>query len=89
MGGNSSAFIQAEVSIPIIENVRFAFFVDAGFVHEDAFDFELKDFCADYGIGLRLLLPMGPVAVDYAIPFKTSNAIDRSGTFQFYVDYKY
>ncbi len=89
MGGKSSAYVQAEVSIPIIENVRFAFFVDAGFVHEDSFDFELKDFCADYGIGLRIQLPMGPVAVDYAIPFKTVNAIDRSGTFQFYVNYKY
>jgi outer membrane protein insertion porin family len=32
---------------------------------------------------------MGPIAVDYAIPFKTGNAIDRGGQFQFYVNYKY
>ncbi|MBR3696203.1 MAG: BamA/TamA family outer membrane protein, partial [Akkermansia sp.] len=38
---------------------------------------------------LRLNLPMGPIAVDYAIPFKTGNAVDRSGQFQFYIDYKY
>ncbi len=89
MGGNSSAFVQAEVSIPLADMARLAFFVDVGFVHEDSFDFKPKDFCADYGIGLRLNLPIGPLAVDYAIPFKTANAIDRSGTFQFYADYKY
>lgn len=90
MGGNSSAFVQAEVSIPVVETVRFAFFVDAGFVHKDSFNFQPKDFCADYGIGLRINLPgMGPMAVDYAIPFSTHNAVDRSGQFQFYADYKY
>ena len=89
MGGNSSAFVQAEVSIPLADMARLAFFVDAGFVHEDSFDFHLDDFCADYGIGLRLNLPIGPLAVDYAIPFKTANAIDRSGQFQFYANYKY
>lgn len=89
MGGNSSAFIQAEVSFPIVETVRLAFFVDVGFVHADSFDFKLKNISADYGVGLRINLPMGPLAVDYAIPFKTGNAIERSGQFQFYVDYKY
>ena len=89
MGGNSSAFVQAEVTIPLFESVRFAMFVDAGFVHADAFDFSLKEISADYGIGLRINLPMGPLAVDYAIPFKTGNAVERSGQFQFYVDYKY
>ncbi len=89
MGGNSFAFVQAEVSIPLADMARLAFFVDAGFVHEDSFDFHLDDFCADYGIGLRLNLPIGPLAVDYAIPFKTANAIDRSGQFQFYANYKY
>ncbi|MCH5284153.1 MAG: outer membrane protein assembly factor BamA [Akkermansiaceae bacterium] len=89
MGGNSSAFVQAEVTIPVVETVRFAMFVDAGFVHEDSFDFGFNSISADYGIGLRINLPMGPLAVDYAIPFKIGNAVDRDGQFQFYVDYKY
>ena len=89
MGGNSSAFVQAEVTIPILETVRFAIFIDAGFVHEDSFDFSLNEIAADYGVGLRINLPMGPLAVDYAIPIRKSNAVDRSGQFQFYVDYKY
>ena len=89
MGGNSSAYVQAEVTFPVLETVRFAMFVDAGFVHEESFDFKPNQISADYGIGLRINLPMGPLAVDYAIPFKQGNAVDRSGQFQFYVDYKY
>ena len=58
-------------------------------LNEDAADFSTSGVCADVGVGLRLNLPMGPIAVDYAIPVKTGNAIDRSGQFQFYVDYKY
>lgn len=89
MGGNSSAFVQLEATVPLVESLRFAVFVDMGFVNADSFDFSTSELSADYGIGLRLNLPMGPIAVDYAIPFKTGNAIDRNGQFQFYVDYKY
>ena len=89
MGGNSSAFVQFEVTLPVIESVRFAMFVDAGFVHKDSFDFKPTEWAADYGIGLRINLPMGPLAVDYAIPFKSANCADDDGQFQFYVDYKY
>lgn len=89
MGGNSSAYVQAEVSFPILETVRFAMFVDAGFVHEQSFQFKPNEIAADYGIGLRINLPVGPLAVDYALPIKKGNAINRSGQFQFYADYKY
>ena len=89
MGGNSSAFVQAEVSFPVLETVRFAMFVDVGFVHEESFNFRPNEIAADYGFGLRINLPMGPLAVDYALPIKKGNAINRSGQFQFYADYKY
>ena len=89
MGGNTSAYVQLEMTVPLVETVRFAAFVDAGFVNADSFDFNTNAISADYGFGLRINLPMGPLAVDYAIPFKTGNAVDRSGQFQFYVDYKY
>ena len=89
MGGNTSAFAQFELSLPLVDSLRFATFVDVGFVNGDSFDFDTGHISADYGIGLRLNLPMGPIAVDYAIPFKTGNAVDRSGQFQFYIDYKY
>ena len=89
MGGNTSAFVQLEMTLPIVESVRFAMFVDAGFVHKNSFDFKPAEWAADYGIGLRINLPMGPLAVDYAIPFKTENCADDDAQFQFYVDYKY
>ena len=89
MGGNTSAFMQLEMTLPIVESVRFAMFVDAGFVHKNSFDFKPAEWAADYGIGLRINLPMGPLAVDYAIPFKSENCANDDGQFQFYVDYKY
>ncbi len=89
MGGRSSAYVQLEMTLPLVDSLRFAVFADAGFVNADAGDFSTSDYSADVGFGLRLNLPMGPIAVDYAIPVKTGQAIDRSGQFQFYVDYKY
>lgn len=89
MGGKTSAYAQFEVTVPLVDSMRLAAFMDVGFVNGDSFDFDTGHISADYGVGLRLNLPMGPIAVDYAIPFKTGNAVDRNGQFQFYVDYKY
>lgn len=89
MGGKSSAYAQFEVTLPVIETVRLALFMDVGFVHKDSFKFSPNELAADYGVGLRINLPMGPLAVDYAIPFESNNAADDDGRFQFYVDYKY
>lgn len=90
MGGCTSAFAQFEVTVPVMDSMRLAAFVDVGVVNQDAMDLNTSGFCADAGFGIRLNLPMGPLAVDYAIPLKTGNAVDRSsGQFQFYVDYKY
>ena len=89
MGGKTSAFVQFEVTVPVVESVRFAMFMDMGFVHADSFDFIPNELAANYGVGLRIQLPMGPLAVDYAIPFKTANCADDDPQFQFYVDYKY
>lgn len=89
MGGRSSFFCQFEYSIPVIEEVRVAVFYDIGFVNGDSFDFSTSKIVSDYGIGLRLNLPIGPLAVDYAIPIQKNNAIDRGGQFQFYLNYSY
>lgn len=57
-GGRSSFFCQFEYSIPVIEEVRIAVFYDIGFVNGDAFDFGTSKIVSDYGIGLRLNLPI-------------------------------
>lgn len=97
MGGLSSFFIQFELTVPIIEEVRFAVFYDLGFVQgmdsktleEKPFQFGHPQWASDFGFGLRMNLPIGPLAVDYAIPIKVGNAVDNGGQFQFYVNYSY
>lgn len=89
MGGRSSLYCQFEYTIPIIEEVRFAVFYDIGVVNKDAFDFNTSNVASDWGIGLRLNLPIGPLAVDYAIPVKTGNAVDDDAQFQFYMNYSF
>ena len=89
MGGKSSAFVQFEYTIPIVESVRWAFFYDVGVVNEKSFDFNTSSYCSDWGMGLRLNLPMGPIAVDYAFPVRAGNAIDDGGQFQFYMNYQF
>ncbi len=89
MGGRSSAYCQFEFTVPVVEQVRFAVFYDIGFVNEESFDFDGSKVASDIGIGLRLNLPIGPLAVDYAIPLETGNAIDDGGQFQFYMNYAF
>jgi outer membrane protein insertion porin family len=74
----------------LFEQVRGAVFYDAGFVNEDSFDFSPGDYYSDYGIGLRLNLPFGPLAFDYALPVEAPDAeADKGGQFNFYLDYKF
>jgi len=118
IGGQSMARATTEVSFPIIEKARGAFFYDAGFVNPDAWDFTnetlavprgtnaiatilhnqfgvptgnssnpasaalvnmvsprrtFDSFGSDFGVGVRLDLPIGPLRLDYGYP------IDRAG----------
>ncbi len=89
MGGNTSFYAQFEVSIPIVNNIRFATFIDVGFVQEDSFQMSPDGFAADFGVGIRMDMGMGPMAIDFAFPIKSDNAIDDGMQVQFYIDYKY
>ncbi|NNC88487.1 MAG: outer membrane protein assembly factor BamA, partial [Akkermansiaceae bacterium] len=61
LGGKTSAYATAEVTFPIIENIRGAAFADAGFVSADEWDFSASTLHSDAGLGLRLNLPFGPL----------------------------
>ncbi len=90
LGGNSSFFASLELTFPITERVRGAVFYDMGFVNEDAWDFSASDLASDVGVGLRLDLPIGPLAVDYAIPVQTPDSeSDNGGQFNFYLNYQF
>ena len=87
LGGDSYWFGSAEYSIPIIERVRFAVFYDIGMVYRDPYDFEFTSYADNWGLGIRLNLPIGPLRLDYGIPIHNSIGKAGSGRFQFSVGY--
>lgn len=89
LGGNTSAYASIEYTFPLIERVRGAVFYDVGLVSAKSWDFG-SDLYHDAGVGLRLNLPFGPLAIDYAIPLNSPDPVaDQGGQFQFYLDYKF
>jgi outer membrane protein insertion porin family len=90
IGGNSMGFLSFEYSVPLFEQVRGAVFYDLGFVNSDSWDISPSELYSDAGVGLRLNLPFGPLAFDYAIPLQSPDEeADKGGQFNFYLDYKF
>ena len=79
IGGDTYWFGTAEYSIPIFEQehgvgVRFAVFYDIGSVGASPCNFSPGEFSDNWGLGLRLNLPIGPLRLDYGIPIRTTNS---------------
>jgi outer membrane protein insertion porin family len=92
IGGQSLGYLTAEYTVPIIDNVRAAVFYDLGFVNGDSWDPSPSDLYHDFGMGVRLKLPISPVpiALDYALPLESPDPIaDKGGQFNFYMNYQY
>ncbi len=101
VGGNTYWFGSVEYSIPIIERVRLAVFYDIGMVYPDPFSFSQARFtdpetgrvistgayADNWGIGLRLNLPIGPLRLDYGFPITHDPSVSSAGRFQFGVGY--
>jgi outer membrane protein insertion porin family len=87
VGGDTFWFGSAEYSIPIIERLRFAVFYDIGNVQADSYDYNFTDFSDNWGVGLRLNLPIGPLRLDYGIPINHDKYNSSSGQFQFGVGF--
>lgn len=92
IGGNSYWFGTAEYSVPIISKekiggVRAAIFYDIGNVGEKAYSFNFNEYSDNWGLGLRLNLPIGPLRLDYALPLNHDRYNSSSGRFQFGVGY--
>jgi outer membrane protein insertion porin family len=88
IGGDSYWFGTAEYSIPIFEQekgigVRAALFYDIGSVGASPFNFNPSEFSDNWGLGLRLNLPIGPLRLDYGIPIRHDQYSGSSGQFQF------
>jgi outer membrane protein insertion porin family len=89
IGGNTMARLTVEYTIPIIDRVRFAVFYDTGFVNAGSWNFGTGNVNSDYGAGLRLNLPIGPIRLDYGIPVQSDKFNNSSGRFQFSVGYQF
>ena len=96
IGGKTFWFVSAEYSVPIIERLRFALFYDAGMVFPNAFSFkparysdgsETGVYSDNFGFGIRLNLPIGPLRLDYGIPITHDKFSGNGGRFQFGVGY--
>jgi outer membrane protein insertion porin family len=85
LGGNTYWQGTLEYLIPLIENLKFALFYDIGNVYQDAYAFDqFGDFSDNWGIGLRLQTPLGPLQLDYALPLRDGDGYGRNdGMFQF------
>ena len=91
LGGRTLARATMEYTAPVVDKVRAAVFYDAGFVNETPYDFNSSAYNSDFGLGLRLDLPIGPVRIDYGVPLKLDPAFGDSkrGRFQFNVGYQF
>ncbi len=87
LGGNTYWFGTAEYSVPIIERVRVAAFYDIGMVYRDAYYWNFSQYADNWGFGIRLNLPIGPLRLDYGIPIHNSTGKAGSGKFQFSAGY--
>ncbi len=88
IGGNTSARITVEVTMPIIPRIRGAVFYDTGYVNADSYDFGTQHIASDVGVGVRLDLPIGPLKIDYGIPLQKDNNTNGPKV-QFSVGYQF
>lgn len=81
--GQSRAYITAEYTIRILDELRVAFFYDGGFVNKDSFDFTPDDWNDDVGFGFRILMLGALMNIDFGFPIHTGEENDDGMRLQF------
>jgi outer membrane protein insertion porin family len=79
IGGKSYGFFSLEYSFDLVKPVRFAFFYDAGFVNQRAYDYNPSSYCDNFGFGLRLFVAGAPLSLDFGVPL-TTDKFNKKGT---------
>lgn len=88
LGGQSMARTTTELTFPIVEKARGAFFFDRGYVDSDPYAIGSEHWGSDYGFGIRMDLPIGPLRLDYGIPLEKDGR-GKAGHFNFNVGYQF
>lgn len=78
LGGGTYGFFSIEYSFDLVKPVRMAFFYDAGFVNEDAYDFSPLSYNDNFGVGIQLFVAGAPLRLDFGIPL-TSDRFNKKG----------
>jgi outer membrane protein insertion porin family len=93
LGGETMFYQNTELTFPIIDRVRGAVFNDVGGLDPVAFHYGRivnDELNAAIGVGLRLDLPIGPLRLDYALPYKDQGYNhSNTGHFDFDVGYQF
>ena len=85
LGGLMEAVANAELTFPLLKDagLKGVFFLDAG-NSQDTLKSTFSNVLASYGGGIRWFSPIGPLRLEYGIPFNPRPGIDsRSGRFEF------
>jgi outer membrane protein insertion porin family len=84
LGGEALFVANLEYTLPLMEAIKAAVFVDTGNVWDKASDFFSGDFMTGMGVGLRVKTPIGPLKLDYGFPLdKQPGKSKRRGEFHF------
>ncbi len=84
LGGEALFVANAELTVPLLEFVKGALFIDSGNVWSKAADFGSGGFKTGIGFGVRIKTPIGPLKLDYGIPLnKEPGKEKKEGRFHF------
>lgn len=86
IGGETLLLTSLEYTVPfpILDNFKGAFFIDAGEINEDSYDFfNFDDFIVSVGPGIKVNTPIGPIAFYYGLPVLNRDTEDSNGRFEF------
>jgi len=89
VGGEALLIGNVELTVPIYENIKGAFFYDIGNVWEKKDDFASGGYKSSVGCGLRLNTPIGPIKLDYGFPLDSDENDSDGGKVHFSMGHKF
>jgi len=89
IGGEAMLVGNVELTFPLYENIKGAFFYDVGNVWEDKSDFGSGGYKSSVGIGVRLKTRLGPIQLDYGYPLNKGEGVPSSGKVHFSMGHRF